>query len=139
MYLLDTNVISELRKVHTGKADANVARWANGISASHMYISSISVLELERGSLSLERKDEQQGQLIRQWLEHQVLPAFDGRILTVDANVARRCASFHVPDPKPHMDALIAATAWVHGMTVVTRNTDDFIEMGVSLLNPWLT
>lgn len=136
-YLLDTNVVSELRKVRTGKADRRVAKWADGVSAADLYLSAISVQELETGVLLIERKDKAQGAMLRTWLEEHVLPAFAGRILPVDETVARRSAVLHVPNPAPVRDSLIAATALVHGMTVVTRNVQDFDAMGVTLLNPW--
>ncbi len=137
MYLLDTNVVSELRKVHTGKASPQVVAWANSVTPASLFLSAISVLELETGILLVERRDTKQGKALRDWLENQVLPAFDGRILVVDTAVARQCARLHVPDPRSDRDALIAATALVHGMTVVTRNVDDFKATGVALLNPW--
>ena len=137
MYLLDTNVVSELRKVHTGKASPQVVAWANSVTPASLFLSAISVLELETGILLVERRDKKQGKALRDWLETQVLPAFDGRILVVDTAVARQCARLHVPDPRSDRDALIAATALVHGMTVVTRNVDDFKATGVAMLNPW--
>lgn len=137
LHLLDTNVVSELRKVRTGKADKRVAKWADAVSAADLYLSAISVHELEMGVLLIERKDPAQGNVLRAWLDEHVLPAFAGRILPVDEAVARRCAMLHVPDPAPIRDSLIAATALVHGMTVVTRNVADFEPMGVMLLNPW--
>jgi hypothetical protein len=137
MYLLDTNVVSELRKVRLGKADPGVARWADEVATSDLYLSVVTVQELEIGVALAERRDPPQGTLLREWLEHRVLPAFDGRILPVDLAVARRSASLHVPDPRPVRDALIGATALVHGMAVVTRNLADFEPMGVALLNPW--
>jgi len=137
MYLLDTNVISELRKAKSGKADAKVIAWANSISATQLFISVITVLELETGVLLIERKDPTQGALLRTWLNAHVLPAFSDRIISVDTAVAHQCARLHVPDPRSDRDALIAATALVHGMTVVTRNVADFEATGVELLNPW--
>ena len=137
MYLLDTNVVSELRKVRTGKADARVTAWAHVTPASEMFLSAISVLELELGLLLVERRDRAQATLLRVWLDQHVLPAFDGRILPVDTAVARHCAKLHVPDPRAERDALIAATALVHGLTVVTRNVSDFETTNVGLLNPW--
>ncbi len=137
MYMLDTNVVSEMRKIRSGKADANVARWADSIDANDLYLSAITIQELEIGVLLIERRDPAQGAALRTWLESHVLPAFDGRILHVDIVVARRAASLHVPDPRPIRDGLIAATALVHGMTVVTRNVADFESSGVSLFNPW--
>jgi predicted nucleic acid-binding protein len=137
MFVLDTNVVSELRKVKAGKADANVAAWAASVATGSLFISAITVLELEAGVLQLQRRDGRQGDLLRQWLEQQVLPAFEGRVLAVDTAVALRCAQLHVPDPRSDRDALIAASALVHGMTVVTRNVADFAATGVALLNPW--
>ena len=137
MYLLDTNVVSELRKAKTGKADARVVEWAASIPAADLFLSVISVLELETGVLRVERRDPKQGLVLRAWLESQVLPAFSERILAVDLAVAQRCARLHVPDPRAERDALIAATALVHGLTVVTRNVADFEASAVPLLNPW--
>jgi len=135
MFLLDTNVVSELRKA--GKADAQVRHWAAPVSPAALYLSVISVLELEIGILRVERRDRAQGTLLRAWLEQRVLTAFEDRILPIDTAVARRCARLHVPDPSSDRDALIAATALVHRMTVVTRNVADFEGTGVPLLNPW--
>ncbi|MFA7264248.1 MAG: type II toxin-antitoxin system VapC family toxin [Caulobacter sp.] len=137
MFLLDTNVVSELRKAGSGKADPDVAEWASIRSGVDLFLSAITLLELERGVLGMERRDPIQGAQFRRWLDHQVLPTFAGRVLPVDETVARRAAALHVPDPRPDRDALIAATALVHGMTVVTRNIGDFAPTGVSLLNPW--
>lgn len=137
MFLLDTNVVSELRKAKVGRADANVTAWARTVPAGSLFLSAITLLELETGVLRVERRDLQQGAVLRAWLERHVLPAFAGRILPVDLAVAQRCARLHVPDPRAERDALIAATALVHGMTVVTRNVSDFESTGVPLLNPW--
>lgn len=142
MYLLDTNVISELRKARflqgkSGKADIHVIDWANGVPAESMFLSVISVLELEQGILQMERRDMRQGAMLRSWLDHDALPAFNSRILMVDNAVALRCAALHVPDPRDYRDSLIAATALVHGMTVVTRNVKDFVPTGVAVINPW--
>lgn len=137
MYVLDTNVVSELRKVRLGKADANVALWTESVDAADLFVSAITIMELELGILSIERKDAAQGAVLRSWLEQQVLPEFSGRTLSVDTAVAQRCARLHVPDKRGERDALIAATALVHGMTVVTRNVADFNATGVTLINPW--
>ncbi|MDC6167703.1 type II toxin-antitoxin system VapC family toxin [Paucibacter sp. XJ19-41] len=138
MFVLDTNVVSELRKAKSGKADKHVLSWAAGVPAGSLFISAITVLELEIGVLQIERRDAAQGVLLRAWLEGQVLPAFAGRVLAVDLAVAQRCARLHVPDRRSERDALIAATALVHGMSVVTRNIADFeLLQGVALLNPW--
>ena len=137
MFLLDTNVVSELRKAKAGKADANVSTWAGSVPFGSLFISAITLLELEIGVLQVERRDAAQGSILRAWLDRHVLPAFHDRILPIDVVVARRCARLHVPDPRAERDALIAATALVHGMTVVTRNVSDFQHTGVPLLNPW--
>lgn len=136
-YLLDTNVVSELRKVGDGRADPNVTRWIGDQDAGSFYISVLTVMELEIGVLRIERRDTGQGARLRSWLEELVLPEFANRILSIDSAIVRRCASLHVPDQKSDRDALIAATALVHGMHVVTRNTRDFASSGVSLVNPW--
>ncbi len=137
MYLLDTNVISELRKVGDNLADTRFMAWFSGVDASACYISALTLMELEIGVLRVQRRDARQGALLRLWLDTRVMPEFEGRVLAVDGMVALRCARLHVPDPRADRDALIAATALVHGMTVVTRNTADFTPTGVPLLNPW--
>ena len=139
MYLLDTNVVSELRKAPTGKADPNVIKWASNTHPEMLYLSVITVLELEMGILLKERRDQHQGSLLRRWLEHQVLPAFDGRILSVDTAVVRKCAELHVPDRRAERDATIAATASIHRMKVVTRNVADFDQSAIEIVNPWLS
>ncbi|MFM7087205.1 MAG: type II toxin-antitoxin system VapC family toxin [Cyanobium sp.] len=137
MYLLDTNLVSELRKVKAGKANPGVAAWADAVEAGLLFISAVTLHELELGVLLMERRDPGQGALLRQWLDLAVLPAFTGRILPIDDAVARRSAALHVPDPRPFRDGLIAATALVHSLVVVTRNLSDFEATGVRLLNPW--
>lgn len=137
MYLLDTNVISELRKVGDGTADTNVVTWVSGVDAGEMFISALTLMELEIGVLRVERRDAAQGARLRVWFETQVCPEFEDRTLSIDGAIAKRCARLHVPDPKSERDALIAATALEHGLTVVTRNTTDFAVTGVSLINPW--
>jgi predicted nucleic acid-binding protein len=136
-YLLDTNVISELRKVGDDKADANVVAWIGAEDAARFFISAITILELERGVLGVQRRDAAQGARLRSWLDGQVRPEFAGRILTVDDTVATRCAHLHVPDRRNEADALIAATALVHDMIVVTRNVKDFDGTGVVVVDPW--
>lgn len=137
MYLLDTNVVSELRKIDAGRADRQVTRWANGVDVSELFLSALTLEELERGMLLAERRDRRKGEMLRTWLEAKLLPAFEERILAVDASVARRCAALHVPNPRSPIDALIAATALVHGLKVVTRNVAHFAPTGVEVVNPW--
>ena len=135
MFLLDTNVVSELRKP---RPDRHVKRWANQVAPASLYLSAMTLLELETGVLQIERRDSKQGEVLRRWLDSRVLPAFAGRVLPIDTAVALRCAKLHVPDRMAHGDALIAATALVHGLIVVTRNTADFEPAGIELINPWL-
>jgi predicted nucleic acid-binding protein len=137
MFLLDTNVLSEVRKVGDGRADLNVVAWFSSVDAAALYLSAITLMEIELGILRIERRDDTQGGRLRHWMTHHVLPEFLDRTLPVDTAVALRCASLHVPDPRSERDALIAATALVHGMTVATRNTGDFEAIGVPLVNPW--
>jgi Predicted nucleic acid-binding protein, contains PIN domain len=137
MFLLDTNVISEMRKVGDGKANANVMAWLSSVNATTCYLSAVTLMEIEVGILRIERRDPSQGIRLRGWMDHHIQPEFADRTLPVDAAVALRCASLHVPDPCSERDAFIAATALVHGMTVVTRNVGDFHATGVRLLNPW--
>jgi toxin FitB len=137
MYLLDTNLVSELRKIRLGRADKNVASWAESVDANDLYLSVISVQEITIGLLLIERRDPAQGAIFRTWLDDYVLPTFAERLLDVDLQVAQLSATLHVPDPWPIRDGLIAATALVHRMTVVTRNVSDFLPMGVHVLNPW--
>jgi len=135
-FLIDTNVWSELR--NRGRADSNVRAWAEAADPADLYLSTVTVFELERGVLLVERRDPQQGSRLRRWLEGHVLEPFERRILPIDVPIARRCAALHVPNPRRERDALIAATALVHGMTIVTRNVSDFEPTGVALLSPWL-
>jgi predicted nucleic acid-binding protein len=137
MLILDTNVVSELRKVRVGKADVQFAKWADSVDATSLYLSAITVMELEIGVLQIERRDAKQGAVLRAWLDGHVLPEFIARVLPIDTAVARRCARLLVPDRRAERDALIAATGLVHAMTVVTRNVADFEQTGVPLLNPW--
>ena len=134
-FLLETNVITELRR--SDKANRDVAGWAAKVPVASFFISAISILEIELGTLLIARRDVAQGAMLRQWIDQQILPGFEGRILAVDTVVAQRYARLHVPDPRAERDALIAATAVVHGLTVVTRNAADFEPIGVAVLNPW--
>lgn len=137
MFVLDTNVVSELRKVRSGKADRCVAQWADAADAADLFVSAITIHELELGVLLAERRNPSQGAVLRTWLNSHVMPAFAGRVLPVDAAVAQRSAKLHVPSTQPLRDSFIAATALVHGMAVVTRNVTDFVSSKVQIINPW--
>jgi predicted nucleic acid-binding protein len=102
-----------------------------------LYISVVTVLEIELGVAQVERRDRQQGAVLRRWMESGVMAGFAGRILAIDVEISRRAAHLHVPEPRPERDAYIAATADIHGMTVETRNLADFAPTGVATLNPW--
>ena len=138
MFVLDTNVVSELRKVRSGRANAGVADWTAGASSAQLFISAMTVHELEHGVLLAQRRDPRQGTILRRWLDESVAAAFADRVLAIDETVARRAAALHVPDPAPLRDAFIAAAALVHRMTVVTRNVNDFERFdGLAVVNPW--
>jgi predicted nucleic acid-binding protein len=138
MYLLDTNVLSELRKPKA-RASTAVANWISARRATDLYLSAVTVLEIELGVARLERRDAARASRIQSWLTDDVLDSFAHRILSVGVPVARRAARLHVPDPRPERDAYIAATAAVHDLTVVTRNVSDFEPMGVRVIDPWTT
>ncbi len=135
MFLLDTKVLSELRRRE--RTHPKVAAWADAVNASDLYLSVITILEIEAGALLIARRDARQGAVLRAWIDSKVLPTFAGRILPVDTAVALCCARLHMPDPRAERDALIAATALVHRLRVVTRHVADFQPTGVELLNPW--
>lgn len=137
MFLLDTVSVSELRKLAKGLADPNVAAWTRKQTPSDWYISVLTIFELERGVLDLERRDVLQGAVLRTWLNRSVIPTFAGRTLNVDSRIASRCAKLMVPNRRAFADSFIAATAYVHGMVVVTRNVRDFEAAGVPVVNPW--
>ena len=138
MFVLDTNIVSELRKAASGRANSGVTDWANSVPATLMFLSVISLHELEHGVLLAERSDPTKGAILRTWLDSSVNPAFKDRLLPVDAEIARQSAALHVPNPAPFRDALIAASAIHHDMTVITRNTSDFDRFAnLTVINPW--
>ncbi len=137
MYLLDTNVISEIRRLKQGKCHRHVAAWVNETSAELMYTNAVVLMELERGVMAIERKDKAQGQNLRNWLDNQVKPSFVGKILPITEKTAQICAKLHIPDHAPENDAWIASSAIEHRLVLVTRNTADFERLGVKLFNPF--
>jgi predicted nucleic acid-binding protein len=137
MFLIDTNVISESRKIRSGRAAPEVIAWLKATDPSTTFISAMSLFELELGVVRVERRDPAQGEKLRHWLDHIVKPGFSGRVLAMDSAVAVACAALHVPDPVSERDGWIAATALAHGLTMVTRNVADFDATGVLIVNPW--
>lgn len=137
MLLLDTNVVSELRKVASGRADPNVMVWNETVDPAQTFISSVVLHELEIGVRLADHNDPVAGKVLRNWLENTVLETFSGRILPLDEAAALQAAEWHVPNPRPINDAYIAAIAFTRRMTLVTRNVKDFEGMGVALMNPW--
>ena len=137
MFLLDTNVVSELRKVATGTADHAVSEWQRGASGAELFVSVGTLFEIEIGVLQMELRDPRQGRALRHWFAERLMPAFSRRVLPIDEAIALRAAAMHVPNRRSDRDAFVAASALVHGMTIVTRNVRDFEGTGVKLLNPW--
>jgi toxin FitB len=137
MYLLDTNIISESRKLGTAKVDPNAARWFAEVDVETSFVSAMTIFELERGVKQMERRDTAQGALLRRWFDEQVMATYESRTLPLSREVALICAGLHIPDPKSERDAWIAATAIDAGLTLVSRNVGDFANMGVGLINPF--
>lgn len=135
MHLLDTEVVYALREARSGRADAALTAWASGTARASLFVSALTLLELEAAIARAERKDKTQGPALREWLDTRVVRAFEGRILPIDAAVARRRASVPLADSR---DALLAATALEHGMTLATRDLAAFAKVPrLKLLNPW--
>ena len=137
MFLLDTNIISESRKLGSPRIDPRVAEWFGQIDVEATYVSAMTIFELERGIRQMERRDAKQGAALRRWLDDQIIPTYEHRTLPLSREVALICAGLHIPDPKSERDAWIAATAINEGLTLVSRNVADFAGMGVELINPF--
>lgn len=135
MFLLDTNVLSQLRRPE--RAPRPLLEWARRFAQDRFYLSAVTVLEVEVGLRLVDRRDPAQGRVLRDWFHGQVMPEFASRILPIDAAVALRTAPLHVPSPRPERDALIAGTALTHDMPLLTRNVPDFVGSGVVLFDPW--
>jgi hypothetical protein len=136
MYLVDTNVISELRK-SSQKIDENVTKWANSVSMEDLYLSIISIQEIKTGILNKTKKDKSQADKLNDWFKNDILKGFEGRILGIDIKIALKVAELHAGNPKPYADSLIAGTALHHDLVLVTRNVKDFKDCGLELINPW--
>jgi predicted nucleic acid-binding protein len=133
--LLDTNVVSELRK--GPRCHEAVAAWQAAIDLHALFLSIVTLLELRLGIALKARKDQAAGDVLLDWYQTALKPTFAGRILGVDEGIAERCALLHVPVTRPYRDSLIAATAAEHGLIVATRNVADFEALGVEVVNPW--
>ena len=137
MFLLDTNVVSELRKINSDRIDSNVLYWANSLDLSKCFLSVVTVAELERGVLLMDRKDPRQAKALYRWLQT-VCVDFEERIIPIGSEIAHVWAELTAQKPRPYADAWIAATAKTWNLQLATRNTKDFDDMGVELINPWL-
>jgi toxin FitB len=137
MFLLDTNIISETRKLGTNRIDHKAALWLASVDVEATFLSAMTIFELERGVQQMERRDAKQGAVLRRWLDDQIMVAYENRTLPLSRDMALVCASLHIPDPKSERDAWIAATAINAELTLVSRNVSDFANMGVMLLNPF--
>jgi predicted nucleic acid-binding protein len=134
-YLIDTNVISELRKA--GRCHEHVARWFAGVAEDEIFLSVLTLGELRKGVNNIERRDAKSGAVLDRWLRG-LVEGFHDRMLSVDERVAEEWGRMNVPDPLPVIDSLLAATASVHGLTLATRNTRHVARTGVSYFNPFL-
>ena len=137
MFLLDTNIVSESRKLGTSRVDACAAQWFSRVDVETTFVSAMTIFELERGVQQMERRDAKQGSVLRRWLDDQIMTAYENRTLPLSRAVALICAGLHIPDPKSERDAWIAATAIDAGLTLATRNVGDFESMGVGLIDPF--
>ncbi len=135
-YLLDTNVLSELRK--GTRCDVNVRHWITGVDPAECLTSVLVIGEIRRGIERLRRRDGETAKVLERWL-NQVRTAFAERILPIDERIAEEWGRLGVPDPLPAIDGLLAATARTHGLTLVTRNTADMARTGVEVLDPFAT
>jgi predicted nucleic acid-binding protein len=131
-FLLDTNVVSEIRR---GR-DPNVAAWAAEVTDADLYLSVLTLGDIRKGIERLRGRDPVQTDVFATWLE-QLRDHFADRILPIDDRVADECGRLNAPAERKTVDSLIAATARVHNLTVVTRNTGDFEGCDVALRNPW--
>lgn len=135
MYLLDTNVVSELRKIQSKHSAFN--DWYKTIDPQTCYLSSLTIFEIRKGILLKSLKDPQQAEILQHWFNERLIPHFHGRVLDFTADMAEIMAKLHVPNPAPFADSIIASTALYYDLTVITRNIQDFQNLGVKLINPF--
>lgn len=133
-YLVDTNFLSELRR--GSRADPGVVRWLNSVPTDDWAVSVVTDYELEVGLLGLQRRDPTQASELRRWVTD-VRESYESRLLPVTSEIGRVCATIQVPNRRQLPDALIAATALHHGLTVITRNARDFDVPGLAVINPF--
>lgn len=136
MYVVDTNVLSDLRRPE--RAEPALVAWSKQTQADSLFVSVVSIWEIEQGILAVQKRDPAAAKILRSWLEDKLIPQYKDRFLSVDMATARACAALHVPKTQSYRDSLIAATALALGYTVVTRNVSDFAPMGVPYINPWV-
>jgi len=132
-YLLDTNVVSELRKRNP---DPHVLAWYKSVTSAELFVSVLTIGEIRLGIERLRRKDGPQADLIEQWLRG-LHVTYRDHLIDVDADVAEEWGRLNIPDPLPVIDGLLAASAKIRGCTLVTRNTADLQRSGIALLNPF--
>lgn len=138
MYLLDTNIISQIRKINAPSCPIAFKSWFDSVDLTMCYLSAITVFEVELGILQKSRKDPVQAQILRDWFENQVKTEFATRILPIDTQSALKSAGFHVPNPASLPDSLIAGVAVAYNMILVTKNAKDFIDFqDIQLFNPF--
>ncbi|MBS9781668.1 MAG: type II toxin-antitoxin system VapC family toxin [Gammaproteobacteria bacterium] len=136
MYLLDTNILSEIRKIKQNRANENVVNWLANVLPTELYTNVVVLMEIEKGIVRLRRKDSQQADNLAAWYQT-IKPTFQNRIYSIDEKTASICATLHSPNPAPANDAWIAATAIQHNLVLATRNTNDFNFQGLQVFNPF--
>ena len=137
MYLLDTNVISETRKIKSGKVNQGVLRWLNDKPTALLYTCEIVMMEIQRGILLIQRKDPVQAEYLQRWFDKTIIPRFENRVLTINKRATQLCASFHVPNPRHENDTWIASIAKANELILVTRNIKDFQDLPIKVINPF--
>jgi predicted nucleic acid-binding protein len=135
LFLLDTNVVSELRKA--ARCDARVTAWQAAQKPEACFLSVITLLEIRLGIELARKSDREKAGVLEAWFEQRVKPGFAGRIIAVDEKISEMCGRLHAQRPRSFRGGLILSTAAVHSLTVVTRNVKDFADSGVAVIDPW--